>query len=423
MSTHLRASLRLTALLAALAGAGCAAELASERTAADDELFRFAESAYATSVDKACVELQGVCQTTGKCQAYQLFCGPNINWACLSKYFSCRDGASPAACRRFLDACQGMVIWPEAGTPKLDTGVAPKADLGAAKPDTGAAKPDTGAAKLDTGAPKADAKVVKPDIGAPKADAKVVKPDTSAPKPDTTVVKKDTGTPPASGAGTIVPLYSYPTASSWTQIVQAKQAHPSVPVVAIVNVSDGPGTAVESNFTSGIKKLVAAGIVVIGYVSTVYGTRPSSAVKTDIDRWKSFYPGQLTGIFFDEQNNATGGESYYKTVASYAKSLGFTFTVGNPGTDVPTSYLGVVDAMFIYETDGLPSLSSLGGWHASYDKKNFGIIPYAVSSLSASFVASAKQTIGWIYITSDDLPNPWDTLPSYFTQLLAELAK
>lgn len=41
-------------------------------------------------------------------------------------------------------------------------------------------------------------------------------------------------------SATIVPLYSYPTEAPWAAIVSAKLAHPSVPVIAIVNVDNGP---------------------------------------------------------------------------------------------------------------------------------------------------------------------------------------
>jgi hypothetical protein len=230
----------------------------------------------------------------------------------------------------------------------------------------------------------------------------------------------DTGGAPK--AGTIVPLYAYPTHVSWTQIVQAKQANLSVPVVAIVNVNNGPGSAVEPAFATAIPKLAAAGIVVIGYVYTSYGKRDPATVKAEIGQWKSFY-SQVSGIFFDEQAVTSGLESYYKGVGGHAKALGLALTVGNPGTDIPQSYIGALDTFLIYETAGLPSLASLGGWHAGVDKASFGIIPYAVSTLDATFVASAKKTIGYIYITSDDLPNPWDSLPSYFAQLLTELGK
>ena len=77
--------------------------------------------------------------------------------------------------------------------------------------------------------------------------------------------------------------------------------------------------------------------------------------------------------------------------------------------------------ILIYESDGVPVVSALAGWHASYDRHNFGIIPYAVSSVSTSFVASAKAYVGYIYLQSDNLPNPWDTIPTYLSDLLASL--
>ena len=99
---------------------------------------------------------------------------------------------------------------------------------------------------------------------------------------------------------------------------------------------------------------------------------------------------------------------------------GMTFTVGNPGTDTDPSYIGTFDAMLIYETDGLPSASDMGGWHASYAPSNFGVIPYAVN-MDATFVHNARKYVEYIYLQNDDLPNPWDSLSSYFDPLLATL--
>lgn len=249
---------------------------------------------------------------------------------------------------------------------------------------------------------------------------------TPAPSPTTTT----TTTTAASGSnglvgatgvnGTIIPLYSYPTDSSWAAVVAAKQAHPSVPVIAIVNPDNGPGSAQDPTFSAGISKLTAAGVKVIGYVSTQYGARPSATVQGWIDNWHSWYPA-VTGIFFDEMDNAPGHESYYKTLASYAKSHGGDFTVGNPGSDTAASYIGSVDVMLIYETDGLPSMSAITGWHTSYARTNFGIIPYKVSSLDAAFVAAARPYVGYIYLQGDDLPNPWDTVPTYLSSLVGAL--
>src|SRR5438093_11893007 len=94
----------------------------------------------------------------------------------------------------------------------------------------------------------------------------------------------------------------------------------------------------------------------------------------------------MYGIFSDEIANRADGESYYKSLNGYAKSKGYTFTVGNPGTDTLSSYIGTVDSIIIYETDGLPLLSYLNGWHTGYDKKNFALIHYKIGRLDVTFV-------------------------------------
>jgi hypothetical protein len=201
--------------------------------------------------------------------------------------------------------------------------------------------------------------------------------------------------------------------------VTAKQQHPTVPVVAIANPNNGPGGSRTSDYTSGIAKLTAAGIKVIGYVATGYTARGSAAVQADIDTWKSFYP-QIQGIFFDEQSNRQGDEAFYRALSQYAKAQGLSFTVGNPGADTGPTFVGVFDAGLIYESGGAPPLSTLGGWHSSYPRENFGVIPYA-AALDHAYVKSAKAYVGWIYLTDDNLPNPWDSLPSYFPALLGDL--
>jgi hypothetical protein len=222
------------------------------------------------------------------------------------------------------------------------------------------------------------------------------------------------------GAGaTIVPLYTYPNDPSWAAIVTAHAAHPAVRVIAIVNPDSGPGAAKLGAFTTGIGKLVAAGIDVIGYVATGYAGKSTASVEAEIDAWRSFYP-QVGGIFFDEQSDAAADVAYYRTVSRYAKAHGLAYTVGNPGTDTAEAYIGALDTMLIYESKGLPSASKLGGWHAKYAPANFGVIPYG-AAFDAAFVRDARRYVGFVYIQNDDLPNPWDTLPPFFGDLLAAL--
>jgi hypothetical protein len=223
----------------------------------------------------------------------------------------------------------------------------------------------------------------------------------------------------STAAGTIVPLYTDPTDPSWNAIISAAEAHPTVHVVAIVNPADGPGSSRSSAYTTGIGGLQAAGIKVIGYVATGYGSHSIASMEAQIDSWKSFYP-TLQGIFFDEQSNATADVAHYQTLSQYAKSVGLSYTVGNPGTGVPTAYVGAVDTMLIYESDGVPAMSDLSPYSA-YAPSNFGVIPYAVSAMNTTFVQQARKYVQYIYLTNDDLPNPWDSLTSYFSSLLAAL--
>ncbi len=222
----------------------------------------------------------------------------------------------------------------------------------------------------------------------------------------------------ASQTGVMIALYTYP-GSTWDVVAQAKLAHPSVPIVAIINPNNGPGSSRDANYVSGIQELHNAGIVVIGYDATGYASNSASSVKSVMNTWKSLY--NIDGIFFDEMANWSGPESYYSGLTSYAKSLGYTMTVGNPGTDTLPSYIGTVDNLMIYENPGLPALSALQGWHTSYDKSNFSMIAFGVGSVSQSFLTSASNTVGYIDLTNDVLPNPYDTVPSYFGTLVADL--
>jgi hypothetical protein len=220
--------------------------------------------------------------------------------------------------------------------------------------------------------------------------------------------------------GTIIPLYSDPNDGSWDQVISAKQAHPSVPVLAVVNPNNGPGAAVEASYTNGIAKLTAAGVKVIGYVHTSWGARPVGELQNEMNAYRTWYPG-VTGIFLDEMANVAGHESYYSALSGLAKAGGFDFTIGNPGADTAESYLGSVDVILIYENGGLPPLPEIAGWHASHARSNFGVIPYGVSALDAAFVAAARPTVGYVYLQSSGMPNPWGSVPAYLSDLLGAL--
>src|SRR2546426_7881615 len=232
-------------------------------------------------------------------------------------------------------------------------------------------------------------------------------------------------TPTFGNSGLAIPLYTYPcfttTQCTWTTVIQARQAYPSVPLLAVINPNSGPGRTKDPNYVQGIKNLQAAGVVVLGYVWTGYGRVSLSKVESQVSSYKNWY--SVNGIFFDGMAYVTGSEKYYSTLNNYVKSLGMTYTMGNPGTTTLTSYIGTLDSIIIYESAGTPSPSYLTSatFYPSYSKSNFGFLAYSVPSLDTSFETSASTYVQWLYITDDGLPNPYDTLPSYFMTEVAAL--
>lgn len=150
---------------------------------------------------------------------------------------------------------------------------------------------------------------------------------------------------------------------------------------------------------------------------TNYAARNSTDVIAEIDNYKNWY--NVNGAFFDEMSNVADNEGYYSNLTRYARSAGLTMTVGNPGHDTLPSYVGTVDNIVIHDNSGLPPDSLLGGWHTDYAKSNFSILAYGVDSLDRSYVGYASNYVQYMYMTNDTLPNPWDSLPPYFADLVA----
>jgi hypothetical protein len=228
------------------------------------------------------------------------------------------------------------------------------------------------------------------------------------------------GVGPESMTGMIVPLYTSPTDGSWAALMQAKIAHPGVPIVAIMNPQSGPGTSASAEYASGVQELQAAGITVIGYVATDYGTTPITLAEQQIvDYWIWYH---VNGTMFDMMPAAPGYEGYYSALDAYAKSLGMTYTVGNPGQSIPTSYIGTLDTLIIYENSGLPAASSISTLCAGYGRGNFSVISYGVASLTQSqAVDEISNSVGYIYFTGATLPNPYHSLPAYLMSEVAAL--
>lgn len=193
--------------------------------------------------------------------------------------------------------------------------------------------------------------------------------------------------------------------------------------LAVVNPASGPGTSADTNYVSQVSQARAKGILVVGYVDTSYGRRALATVKAEVDRHYLWY--RVDGIFFDQVTNDCTNLSYYQQLFTYVKSkVGVDKVVLNPGTEtVSDCYMASTDVIINFESTYSSYVSwRPAGWEASYPANRFWHLIYTTSQAQLpNAVALARQrNAGWVYVTDDSLPNPWDTVPnaSYWSQEL-----
>ena len=194
-----------------------------------------------------------------------------------------------------------------------------------------------------------------------------------------------------------------------------------------MNPSSGPGSGPDPNYASALQAAQAAGVRVVGYVYTSYGTRSLSAVESDINAYYSWYPS-INGIFLDEASTNCAIEPYYAALNAYVKSKGGTgLTIDNPGTQTNQCYEPAADMLLTFEGSDSQYLSSYAApsWVAHYPASHFWHVIYGTSTAAAMATAvqlSKARNAGYVYVTSATLPNPYDLLPSYWSTELSDVA-
>jgi hypothetical protein len=224
----------------------------------------------------------------------------------------------------------------------------------------------------------------------------------------------------AEALGIMVPAYFYPSSGDYWDSLDFAASR--APLIAIMNVNSGPGTSRDSAYVQALAKLHLAGGKVTGYVYTSYGTRPLADVEADIDLYLSFYA--VDRFLIDEMasDENTNHLDYYAAIYQYIKAKGTNYSVtGNPGSNTQEDYITrpTTDSLALFENDGTnyPSFTP-SSWVAKYPAWQFVHVPYDVATATtmSNYVGLAvSRNAGWIYITDAMFPNPYDTLPSYWT--------
>jgi hypothetical protein len=234
----------------------------------------------------------------------------------------------------------------------------------------------------------------------------------------------------------IVPAYFYPgtggprgVGDGWTALASAAT---KVPVTAILNRASGPGTTADPNYVAAIKNLENSGGKVVGYVFTNFGMRPAAEVEADIKSYITLYGSSIDGFFLDQMNVVPGTLSYYKSLDNYIKGLSASdLVIGNPGQPFlngvsPTDYLSTADIFNIFEGSHSDFQTYPSGqtWYQSYPSSRFSNIIYDVpsSSLLSDINRAESLNAGNLFLSDQNLPNPYGQLPSYWDQEVSAAA-
>jgi hypothetical protein len=247
-------------------------------------------------------------------------------------------------------------------------------------------------------------------------------------------------TVPDLGQHVAVPAYIPPSdTTSWSSLNSATSQLGFI----VVNVSNGPGNAVDPAWKTVIDAAHAHGTKVLGYVdsgyfgastparSTVLGDTDSTSwtvqAQQDVNRWYSFYGSSIDGIFVDDGMNTCGPTAGSNTYADLYENLNDyihgnhpgSLTVVNPGISVPQCYEDAADVIVTFEGDAATYLAPPTGigpeaWQLNGDPNKFWNIIYNVTSANLSTVMDQSKTdnAGYVYATADTLSNPYDTAPT-----------
>ena len=208
--------------------------------------------------------------------------------------------------------------------------------------------------------------------------------------------------------------------------------------IAVANVSSGPGDGPDPAWTSVIRREHFTGTKVLGYVDTGYfgttGLRTrsgstseadwTSQIEQDVNAWFAFYGLGIDGIFFDEGQDACGPTSgsnawvdLYGRINAYVKANHpGAMTAINAGRPVPRCYENTEDVLVTFEGSydtyvnhytplSWNPVDPSKIWHLIYDASTEADMEKAIS-------LSKSRKAGYVYVTNDVQPDPYDTLPS-----------
>ena len=216
-----------------------------------------------------------------------------------------------------------------------------------------------------------------------------------------------------------VPAYYYPFGPGlreWDRLIASAKV---VPIVVIVNPASGPGDHVDTNFAAVLPRARQAGITLVAYIGTQYTRKPIAKVKEEVDTFLRFYP-DIQGFHFDEQSSDARGLDYYAELYRYARlRIPDALVLTNPGTSCDPGYASrpAADAICLFERERGFEDYDPPAWVSRFPGSRFCVQAHDVATeeqMLRSLRRAAELKFGYVFITDDVGPNPYDRLPTYW---------
>lgn len=222
----------------------------------------------------------------------------------------------------------------------------------------------------------------------------------------------------------IIPAYFYPadnddSDTSWSQMTSI------APGIVILNPNSGPTASADPTYVAAVNNLRDAGVKVIGYVYTSYSERDTNDVEADVDLYYAQY--NIDGIFFDETTTAESNLTYYRNIATYVYEKGpENLVVLNPGLFPAESYVEIANITVVFESSASQYINHYAApeYVDYYPSTKFAHMVHTTSSSQLQQVTdlSYERNAGYVYVTDDVMPNPYDVLPTYLDAELEDLS-
>jgi Spherulation-specific family 4 len=213
---------------------------------------------------------------------------------------------------------------------------------------------------------------------------------------------------------TFVPAYF--DASAWPQATVGKHR----PSAMILNPSTGigAGSGPNSGYQSAARQAHAKGIMILGYSSTAFGSRPISQIEADVRNYKAWYG--VNGIFLDSVSGTASALPYYRKLARYIhQTIPGSSVWLNAGNYPDQRYMSIGDVLMVFEgTYAQYRDVQVPSWARNFPATRFANTIYgAVTSSEANSAISLSRSrnAGYVFVTNLTEPNPYDALPGYWS--------